>query len=65
MASFVGIVAGLAVIGGTVAVSRAVRRQLKDIKKAFKASEQETTSETGVLDYEKDPTTGVFRPKID
>jgi len=63
MGSLVGIVAGIAVIGGAVAVARAASRHLNDVKKAFNTQSSSDRKNEAILDFEKDPGTGVFKTK--
>lgn len=62
MGSVAGIVAGFVVVGAAVAVVRAISKRAD----AFRAALEELGSggpDGSVIDCERDPSTGVFRPK--
>lgn len=65
MGSLAGIVAGLAVVGGAVALARFAGQRLDKVKGAFNGDDSPSKAGSNTLDYEKDPDTGVFRPKED
>lgn len=62
MGSVASIVAGFVVIGGAVALYRAVNRRANAFRSAIDGFRR-AGGDGEVLDYEKDPNTGVFRPK--
>jgi len=62
MGSVAGIVAGFVVIGGAVAVYRAVSKRADGLRAALE--ELKNGGQGGsVIDCERDPSTGIFRPK--
>lgn len=65
MGSIAGIVAGLAVLGGAVAIARLTGGRLDKVKNAFKGEGDVSNDTPDILDYEQDPDTGVFKPKDD
>jgi hypothetical protein len=62
--SVAGIVAGLIVVGGAAALFRFSKRKAAELKRAIDAfgNGVRGPAET-VLDFERDPETGVFRPR--
>lgn len=59
-----GILAGLIVAGASVALYRLARRTAGDLRAAIDGIRgAPPTADDGVLDFEKDPVTGVFRGK--
>lgn len=51
----------VAVAAGAVALYRYIDRQTRELKKAI--SKSQSRSGGPVIDYERDPVSGVFRPK--
>jgi hypothetical protein len=64
MNSVAGIVAGFVVIGGAVALMRFGARKARDLKRAIDELRGDAKGPAGeILDFERDPTTGVFKAK--
>ncbi len=64
MNSIAGIVAGFVVIGGAVALMRFGARKAGELRRAIDELRGEARGPGGdVLDFERDPTTGVYRAK--
>lgn len=64
MNSVAGILAGFLVIGGAVALYRFGARKAGDLRRAIDEMTGEARGPGGeVLDFERDPSTGVFRAK--
>ncbi|MEL6364162.1 MAG: hypothetical protein AAFR11_04915 [Pseudomonadota bacterium] len=59
MGALTGLVVSVAAISGVVALVRAVERRASRAREAFDRSR----GEGRVIDYERDPSSGVFRPK--
>ncbi len=59
-----GIVAGFLVVGGAVALFRFGKRKAGDLRRAIdEFSGGPRNADGAILDYERDPETGVFRPR--
>ncbi len=59
-----GVVAGFLVIGGAVALYRFGARKAGELRRAIDELRGDRASPDGaVLDFERDPATGVFKPK--
>ncbi len=64
MNSVAGIVAGFVVIGGAVALMRFGARKAGELRRAIDELRGDAHGPGGdVLDFERDPTTGVYRAK--
>ncbi len=67
MGALTGIIAGVATIGGAVALARYVDRRRKDVLKTVEELQRRATGNAdfngAVLDYAQDPSDGVYRPK--
>lgn len=64
MNSVTGIIAGFLVIGGAVALYRFGARKAGDLRRAIDELRGEAKGPAGeVLDFERDPATGVFKAK--
>ncbi|HBS31882.1 MAG TPA: hypothetical protein DEA40_09085, partial [Parvularcula sp.] len=63
MNTVTGIVAGFLVIGGAVALYRFGARKADEIRRAIDSLRGERGPAGEILDYERDPLTGVFKPK--
>jgi len=58
-----GIVAGLLVAGAAVTAFRFARRKADQLRAAIDELRGDRAGAGAVLDFEKDPDTGVFRPR--
>ncbi|MCB2097428.1 MAG: hypothetical protein AB7F91_08325 [Parvularculaceae bacterium] len=58
-----GILAGLLVAGAAVTVYRFARRQADQLRAAIDEMRGANPGAGDVIDFEKDPETGVFRPR--
>ncbi len=59
-----GILAGLLVAGAAVTVFRFARRQAEGLRAAFDEIRSTSTKSTNmVIEFEKDPATGVYRKR--
>lgn len=56
------IIAGLAVVGAGVAVYRFARKKTAEIRKVIDGL-RSSGAAGSVMDFEKDPSTGVYRPR--
>ncbi len=64
MNSVAGVVAGFLVIGGAVALYRFGARKAGELRRAIDELRGERSGPSGaILDFERDPLTGVFKPK--
>lgn len=70
MGAMTGLVAGIATIGGAVALYRFARKGLREAANQVEAAQRKAAegfagggADGAVLDYRKDPADGVFRPK--
>lgn len=64
MNSVAGIVAGFLVVGGAVALYRFGARKAGELRRAIDELRGEADGADGdILDFERDPTTGVFKAK--
>jgi hypothetical protein len=63
MNTVAGVVAGFLVIGGAVALYRFGKRKADDLMRAIDELRGERGPAGEILDYERDPATGVFKPK--
>jgi hypothetical protein len=64
MNTVAGVVAGFLVIGGAVALYRFGARKADEIRRAIDNLRGERGPAGEVLDYERDPATGVFKLKL-
>jgi hypothetical protein len=62
MGSVAGVLAGFVVIGGAVALVRAAGKRADALRKALEEIRRGAPA-GAVIDCERDPSTGVFRPK--
>lgn len=58
-----GIVAGLVVAGAAVTFIRFARRKAAALRAAIDEIRGAASGEGGVIDFEKDPSTGAWRPR--
>ncbi|MEL6372045.1 MAG: hypothetical protein AAFY84_00480 [Pseudomonadota bacterium] len=65
MGSVAGLLAGIATIGGVVALARFANRKSAELKSAVEEFRRQAQGDFDgtVLDYEQDPDDGVFRAK--
>lgn len=63
MNTVAGVVAGFLVIGGAVALYRFGARKADELKRAIDSLRGERGPAGEVIDFERDPVTGVFKPK--
>jgi len=65
MSAVTGIVAGLITVAGAIALVRHAGRKAREFQDALAEARRNTDAERGgaVLEYERDPESGVFRPK--
>jgi hypothetical protein len=63
MSAVSGIVAGFVVIGGAVALYRFAQRKGGELREALDGIRRPEGHDGGVLDFERDPSTGVYRTK--
>lgn len=63
MNTVAGVVAGFLVIGGAVALYRYGMRKADDLRRAIDGLRGERGPAGAILDFERDPETGVFKPK--
>lgn len=63
MNTVAGVVAGFLVIGGAVALYRFGKRRADELVRAIDGFRGARGPAGDVIDYERDPATGVFRPK--
>ncbi len=64
MNSVAGVIAGFLVIGGAVALMRFGARKAGDLRRAIDELRGEAQGPGGdILDFERDPATGVFKAK--
>lgn len=64
MNAVAGVVAGFLVIGGAVALYRFGARKADELRRAIDELRGERGAAGGVIDFERDPATGVFKPKL-
>ncbi len=63
MNTVAGVVAGFLVIGGAVALYRFGARKADEIRRAIDGLRGAPGPAGDVMDFERDPATGVFKPK--
>ncbi|MEO1014746.1 MAG: hypothetical protein AAFX08_06100 [Pseudomonadota bacterium] len=65
MGGMAGIIAGVATIGAGVAIYRFIDRKTRAFRDAVEEFRREAGADPAgaVLDYERDPADGVYRPK--
>lgn len=62
MSAVTGIIAGFAAAAGAVALYRVVQRRARSLRTAIDEARNRRSGDP-VLDFEQDPSTGVFRAK--
>ncbi len=64
MGAVTTLLATVAAAAGAVAVYRYADRKAQEMRDAFKSAQRRAgAASTTVLDYERDPASGVFKPK--
>ncbi len=65
MGGMAGIIAGVATIGAGVALYRFIDRRAQAVRDAVETFKRDAAGDRGgaVLDYQRDPADGVYRPK--
>ena len=63
MNTVAGVIAGFLVIGGAVALYRFGARKADELRRAIDGLRGEHGPEGAILDFERDPDTGIFKPK--
>lgn len=64
MNAVAGVVAGFLVIGGAVALYRFGARKAEEVRRVIDELRGERGPSGSVIDFERDPATGVFRSKL-
>ena len=65
MGAVTTLVATVAAAAGAVALYRFIDNKAKDFKSVLSEAKRQASGETGkpIIDYERDPESGVFKPK--
>ena len=63
MGAISSIVAGFVVVGGAVTLYRFAKRKSAEFQDAVEEFRRSASGEGGVIEFERDPATGVFRSK--
>lgn len=63
MGALTGLVVSVAAISGVVALTRALERRGLDARRQFNARRRGERGDAAVIDFERDPASGVFVPK--